>query len=54
LIETPQPLSSTGWASVQTSRLPGGIHVIFACYDGSPSHATSGADPITQVVRPRF
>jgi hypothetical protein len=53
-IGAPQPLSSTGWASLRTDELPGGIHVIFACYNGSPSHATSAADPITQVVKPQF
>jgi hypothetical protein len=53
-IGTPQPLSSTGWAVLRTDELPGGVHVIFACYNGSPSHATSAADPITQLVRQRF
>jgi hypothetical protein len=52
-IGEPQPLSSAGWASIQV-KLPPGLHVIFACYNGSPSHATSAADPITQLVRARF
>jgi hypothetical protein len=53
-IGAPQPLSSAGWASLRTDELQGGIHVLFSCYNGSPSHATSAADPITQVVRQAF
>jgi hypothetical protein len=52
-IGTPQPLGS-GTASLRTDELPAGVHVIFACYNGSPSHATSAAEPITQVVRTAF
>jgi hypothetical protein len=53
-IGTPQPLGSMGTASLRTDELPAGVHVIFACYNGSPSHATSAAGPITQVVRAAF